>query len=56
MANLNPQTCLEKSFELTELAIQNGLIRCADSPEETAKDVSTFFKTLYEELSNAEIN
>ncbi len=46
--NETSKCALAKSF--TELAIQNGLInQCADSAE-TAKEVTTFFKTIIDTI------
>ncbi|MBP3617901.1 MAG: hypothetical protein J6J38_07680 [Lachnospiraceae bacterium] len=43
---------LAKTF--TELAIQNDLITHWQEPEATAKEVTTFFNTVYETLDSKE--
>ncbi|WP_181899312.1 hypothetical protein [Lachnotalea glycerini] len=52
MLDLNDKAIYELSKEFTFLAIQNGLIREKPAPEDTAKSVIAFYKTIFEALSN----
>lgn len=48
--NDNAKYTLAKSF--TELAIQNGLIVHYDDSADTAKEVTTFFKTIIDTIDS----
>ena len=51
MIVLDNQYLYELSKEFTALAIQNGLIEEYPTPEETAKAVASFYKSVWDSLS-----
>lgn len=52
MVTLSETYKLSFAKSVTELAIQNNLFAPSDEPSELAKDVTTFFKTVYETVDN----
>ncbi len=48
MQNLTDNFKLGLAKSITELAIQNDLFIRSDDPTEMAKDITTFFKTVFE--------
>ncbi|WP_455804018.1 hypothetical protein [Clostridium butyricum] len=52
MIKLSTNYKIETARSLTELAIQNNLMSKYSNSEETAKEISKFFKTLLNELDS----
>lgn len=53
MGFLNGQTAFDVAHELTVKAIENNMICQKTTSEETAKEIATFFTTLFNQLSNS---
>ncbi len=52
MMKINNEAKFSLAKECTLLAIQNNLINKWENPESTAKEVTTFFKTVFETLDS----
>ena len=53
---LNKEAAYKVAKELTEVAMNNGLIKASASSSETAKSVYTFYSTLFTKLTEQEGN
>lgn len=51
MLTLNPNSALNFAKEFTITALEHGMIKANADPEQTAKDIAIFFKTLASSLN-----
>jgi hypothetical protein len=51
MLLLNEGSALTFAKEFTITALEHGMIKASDDPEQTAKDIATFYKTLAQSLN-----